>query len=343
MDREKMTPLSKQEILTKQRKSFGKKYCLHPKASDKICNGNIVKAHTIQKSGCLDLIAKSGKVLTLKYNFGEIKPDVKLVGINSASTFTGFCKYHDNFTFEPIEKHSIEINQKHMFLLGYRGFCHEVFQKRAAHELIPLYKSSDKGKSINQQRFTQEFCKAYEAGSELSLKRIENFKSNFDNSLINNNFSDVCFYAISINITPEVMCCGVIQPQYDFQGNILQDFQSTKVMLDVMAFSIIATGFGGLISFTWIGEINSCKKLIKSLELLQNDQWPDAIIRLTYESLSNIYFSPTWWDSLGEIEKCSLIDRSTSGKTVNPRKANCLIDDGKKYVNWRINSIDTNI
>jgi len=42
-------------------------------------------------------------------------PTAKLMGINVASTFTGFCSYHDNLIFEPIEKQPFQNSLQQIF------------------------------------------------------------------------------------------------------------------------------------------------------------------------------------------------------------------------------------
>ncbi len=70
--------------------------------------GKIVRAHSIPKAGSLARIAEKGHVLAyvtslenLRRNDGRLWPE--LVGVNRATTFTGFCASHDNKLFEPVE------------------------------------------------------------------------------------------------------------------------------------------------------------------------------------------------------------------------------------------------
>jgi hypothetical protein len=114
LDREQAEPIEVWEIGAEQKRRFSKEYCIHPSAAPTICQGGIVKAHTIHKSGVLSRIAKSGHVYQGNANFFDLvknkgKIAQKLVGINDASTFTGFCGLHDNNTFEPIEKEAFII------------------------------------------------------------------------------------------------------------------------------------------------------------------------------------------------------------------------------------------
>lgn len=100
MDREKQEPVSVWQVAKEHRKAFSTKDCLAPAPMKSNCSGTIVKAHTVPKSGSLQQIARNGHLYSfipslekmIKYN-GRLQPE--LIGINRASTFTGFCSIHD--------------------------------------------------------------------------------------------------------------------------------------------------------------------------------------------------------------------------------------------------------
>jgi hypothetical protein len=87
------------EVDAIRRKAYTKKYCLAPDAGDAACSGGIVNAHSVQGT-LLRRIARDGHVYgdvssigTLQRNLGQFT--YGLVGVNLASTFTGFCNLHD--------------------------------------------------------------------------------------------------------------------------------------------------------------------------------------------------------------------------------------------------------
>src|SRR5690606_6181802 len=108
--------------------------CLHPEASEVTCSTRIIRAHTIQKAGGLSAIAEKGHVISGKGGFenifknsGEIVP--REIGIGPASTFMGFCSFHDNSLFEPIENHGFRLNAESAFLLAFRALAYEYLTK----------------------------------------------------------------------------------------------------------------------------------------------------------------------------------------------------------------------
>jgi hypothetical protein len=96
--REAMVPESRWAVLKKVHKLMDVSYCTHPDASAGTCKGRIVKAHSLQRSGSLSRLAVNGHVYGLN---AKGMPDARgvfpftLLGLNRASTFTGFCQRHD--------------------------------------------------------------------------------------------------------------------------------------------------------------------------------------------------------------------------------------------------------
>jgi hypothetical protein len=127
MCRKKQKLLNIWEVAKEHRELFSTKHCLAPDPMKVNCSGSIIRAHTVPKSGSLRQIARDGHVYSfipslenlIKYQ-GRLHPE--LVGINKASTFTGFCSEHDNTIFSKVEKDRcyLEIAQRIIFACGLR-------------------------------------------------------------------------------------------------------------------------------------------------------------------------------------------------------------------------------
>lgn len=335
--------------MDKTRESYSKEYCLHPEAGAQTCSGKIVRAHTIQRSRGLKLLARNGYVYGLAADYATLNktkgyPSVRQIGIGSASTFTGFCGSHDNKTFEPVEKHPFQANQEHAFLLGYRAICKELFQKMAEKDLLPFKRTMDSGKSLEAQVFYQDYVNAFADGLASGLSDIQFYKSSYDKVLLSADYSEMQYYVVGLGRTPELLCSGAAYPEYDFEGNNLQKLVSRDTLLELMTFSVIAAGTGGAVVFGWLGESAVNTRFIRSLDSLADDQLPHAILRFTFEHFENVFMSPDWWDGLGDSVKNSLLRRSLSeAHPLMPRTNRCLVDDRIRAVNWPIASRDTNV
>ncbi len=128
MLREQMDRPQLHDMIDLYRELTATKYCSHPVRSG--CEGQIVKAHTVPKSGSLRRIAEGGHVYQFRADLPLLKrthgkPTEKLIGINEASTFTGFCSRHDSKLFEPIEAHPFKPIPQHAQSVGHQAKIRE--------------------------------------------------------------------------------------------------------------------------------------------------------------------------------------------------------------------------
>ena len=326
LGRESELPWTRSEALQAFRKSFERKYCLFPRSSD--CNGNIVRAHSIQES-MLRKIARDGKVYhfkpglaTLLSNHGV--PKASLVGINDASTFTGFCSFHDDKVFAPLEKNSLVFSNEQLFLLHYRAICRELFTKKAASESNIGLTQADRGKSLAEQVDHQIRLHDNSIWTEAGLRDIQAAKAICDSMLLASDFSAIGYLVIPISQIPEVACSGAFFPDYDFAGNQLQDLSDLDQKLDPVSFSIVPTEKGGAVVITWIGDTDACKRFGESfLDSAKGDVGKVAV-RMAFD-FENLFISPTWWDAVSTELKEKIASRIRTN-------ANILINRSRNYL-----------
>ena len=342
LDRDKQGRITVQDAIKGNKKALERK-CLHPEANEIICD-KIIKAHSIQRANILEKISKnkhvycfSSEIGDLIKNNGWIKP--KLIGINDASTFTGFCNYHDTKTFKPIELNWIEILNEHIFLIAYRSLCKEIYAKKFQSNMIPLTKEGDKGLDIQNQLEYQEYLETYRQGVEGGLRDLLNVKVIYDKYLLAQNYDDIIYYVIEIEEIPDFLVSGQIEVEMDFNGKVIQTLDELvdfSKKLDRISLSILMRNSNGLIIFSCFKTEIKSIDFLKSISSISNNDLPDAIARFVFEYFENNYFSPNWWDSLSDTIKETLIKRFNASVDFKERPNNILMDDGNKYVNWKI-------
>ena len=348
LGRSSQTAINPFQIERQILKNFGKKYCLHPERNTGECKGSIVKAHTVQQNGGLSRISRNNHVYAFKpsmvqlfENQGRLIP--QLIGINNASTFTGFCAFHDNRTFAPIEKTQFQGNMQQCFLLGYRALCRELFMKRANLASVDLHREADRGRDLAVQAQLQEFVNLFHMALQNSLDRLERQKVSHDRILLKGSYENVNRVIIYTENTPDVLCSGGFSPHYDFNGTLLQDHKNLQALLDLLTCTIIPTEAGGAVIFTWLDETQgSNSRLLRSLFALPEEAIGNAIVSMLFEHLENIFWSPVWWGGINDSSKNYLVKKSTSGVSVD-RDATCLDVSGVKLVDWKIKSIESNV
>ncbi|MEO8392670.1 MAG: SEC-C domain-containing protein [Chloroflexota bacterium] len=346
--RDKREAASVQDVIEATQQGIKKRECLHPEAPIN-CKGEIVQAHTIQRNGGLSKIAKHGHVYTPFTTVPSVgkKHRMRREGIKRASTFTGFCKYHDNLVFAPIEDHPLQINQHHALLLTFRAISREIYTKRRAIEMIPFGKSLDRGKDLLTQAYIQENFSDYQYGAEAGLRDLNHYKALLDKALLSQKYQDIHYYAIKIDQTPDVLCSGALFPDCDFSGNSIQNLMQgieTKEPVDCIAFSLLATDYGGVVFFSWIGEGKVNREFIRSLSALHDNEICHAVLRFTFEYFENTYLSPEWWESLSKDTQDRIMDRYLASMDIHQeRSSKVLKDDGMRLITWNVISRETNI
>lgn len=94
------------------------------------CQRPAIRAHSVQNSRVLDLLAKDGHVSAFSLRLSPHEPpSVALtpVGRKLATTFAGLCGEHDGLLFRDIDTSAVDpANHWHLFLLAYRSVTYEV-------------------------------------------------------------------------------------------------------------------------------------------------------------------------------------------------------------------------
>jgi len=339
-DRESQTPESKWALLRQFRKLHGSAYCSHPKASPQECKGGIVRAHTLQRAGLLEVISVDQHVYGLELTAMPDDSGVyrfKRIGINKASTFTGFCQRHDTELFLPIEEKPFIASKEQLFLLAYRAFSKELYAKRFAIRLAPLLRKGDIGKDPLQQVLLQNQLYVQEQLHRLAMRDLESTHKDYEQIFLCRDFDRMSAYIIFADRTLDFAVSGAVQPEFDFAGRPLQDL-ATSGRLDFLTYSALPFRSGGVIAFVWDSMHGaSCVQLMRSLDAIGAADVPDALVRLTYEHFENNFADPRWWEGLPISERQHLEQRmATAGNPDINREPDCLADDGHRIARWKV-------
>jgi hypothetical protein len=340
LDRAKEPAAHVGEIIEQFSRSRKTRLCLHPNAGPG-CQGRIIKAHTIQRGGGLTQIAENGHVYTLNNDPAPVLKSgclsVRLAGVKNASTFTGFCAHHDKVLFQPIEDFPFTANIEQAFLLAYRALARDLYAKRAQVADVPHLKTLDRGMPITEQISHQTRVNAYGIGSSRGLEDIERLKNELDRALLSREFSVVSHYVIEFDRTPDVLCSGVTNPVYDFQGTILQDLSDLKKNSEILTFSLIPTETGGAAVFAWLQTEPAGRRLVDSLNSFGDGDIPHAVLRFIFQNFENLCMSPKWWDGLPETHQQRLLRRMENSAAIDiPWDPKDLMDDGLRVIDWRV-------
>ncbi len=339
------------EVIKEFHESFTKDKCYAPEVCHDECSSNIIGAHTVSRSTNLKHIARDNHVYCFNPNFGamfkeEGKIEVEKKSIKKTSIFYGFCSHHDAKLFLPID-HGIQLTLEHIFLNHYRIVSKELYLKeRIAQFQSTKLKSYDKGKTLGEQLIHQAKADLTFAGTDTARHDLQQIKTAMDKMLVSKDYGQLKYYALVINIPPEIMSAGAWVATNDFENTQLIDLTDLETSYNSISVStLFYLEDKGVILFSWIEGVFDCPEcyeFIQSLNNLSGEEQIKAVIYWLFASNENIYFSPEWWERLNSDQKQQLINifQETVRDVPNYSKYKIL---NNNIVNWTIEAIETNI
>ena len=329
------SPTNVGEALARLRDRFTTGYCSFPKQANSPCSGRVIRAHTVQRRGGLAAVAEDGHVFSalsaaedLAKNQGKFIP--RKVGIRSASTFPGFCNRHDTELFRPAETGQVLLSDEVCFLLSFRAISYELFAKQAQFQLIHAMRDADSGKPFELQCDIQEFIHSHGEGIRRGLVDMQRWKNQYDSILLERSFREHEFAATEFSGVLPVVGCGAFMPECDFQGQPLQRISHGTELHEHVTFNLsVLDGKSVVVFGTTERAGGPARQLLNSFAGLDNQDKADAAIRCAFEFVGNIFFRPSWWQSLDDDAKNALIARLSSGSPFrDERNFDCLRPDG---------------
>lgn len=301
------------------------KDCFHHKKEE--CIAPIKNAHSLQRQGALFQLEKVVKGNAFLYSHSERMHnkeggflDLKPIGRKSASTFFGFCDYHDTKLFSKIENNP-EItdinNDEHCFLHSYRSFAHSYHRK---HEQLKLYESKDPEtiKLLLEIHGESKLSHLKEYVS-MALNDLKKPKAKMDYWIENSIYDEMEYLSYECPYKIPVACAAITSPPYLYSGkkiNISQDhdYVYSNIITTVIPFSdrsiiILAAFPNEPYGVDYLDEIDQIK-----FELLREKYLSYHIMN----NAENCYLSPYYYDTKDLNEKrnyCHMINYVASNDT----------------------------
>lgn len=328
--------------LQTQKKLFNTKRCLHYDSGNK-CN-KIIKAHSIQKSRSLSLIAdKDQNVYKLTADMSTLRetkgtPSYKKRSINKPFTFLGFCKKHDNELFEPIDNIALIPTDEQVFLYAYRSLCREYFVKENSFNLFSTHKIKTTAPNI-----MKDYFKGMDKGVSFGFNNLKRHKKEYDDSLRNKSFHNINYVLFSTKEKPIVAFSGLFYPDFDFMGRQLQNLADHNKKLDLITFCSAPLNDGWGYLFAWHDTSNRmCEEFMRSLatKMYEGKDLGTMLFRLIIAYSENHAISPKWWESLKHSQVQSITEKSSWMTspfcTIKPS----FIQEGlENIVKWNFHSV----
>ena len=264
-------------------------------------------AHSIQRSGQLQAIAENNHVTRVDPRLGSYvrnkgKIGVEKISCKKVSTFYGFCKRHDNELFYPIDDFALVPTEKQVMLYSYRCLCREYFVKENGAMLVKNYLD-------NKVSLEPEF-RSFALGMLSGFESLHFHKQEFDRSLSSKSYSDVMYVCFKSKDNWHTQFSGTLYPDYDFQGNKLQDLASLDRLKEMITFFTAPIDDGWAFVFAWHKSSNAVSsKLVSSLAkaMHRGEKVEDCLFRFSISCCENHAFRTSWWDNLKDETKSEIL------------------------------------
>ncbi|MFJ5320548.1 SEC-C metal-binding domain-containing protein [Pectobacterium parvum] len=308
--RDKQVPLSRGDAQRVLSFFSNVSRCSVPERIKHECQTRIVKAHTLSKGNSLKSIAHEGHVLGLKYGLSSLERNngrliLERIGINQASTFTGFCSYHDKELFSCVEDEPFKETKKQCTMLAYRPLMREVYVKEANYKVMKESRDFDKGLSFPEQLAWVKIANDNIKGAELNIADLDYIKVKIEKSIEDQSFGALNHFILHLEHVPNIMACGIHGPITDIFGNEIQEITSSENKRPAyMVVNLLALEDNGYMIFSWLPEDGEIIiKFIESIKKCSFDTLGDKLTNYIFTFFENIFASEVWWETLGEKQK----------------------------------------
>uniref|UniRef100_UPI00404A02F4 hypothetical protein n=1 Tax=Fulvivirga sp. TaxID=1931237 RepID=UPI00404A02F4 len=295
------------KLTSKFNKDSKIKECFHFNSEQ--CSKDIISAHSIQRGKILTLLEENINGNSTVYSFLHLKFDdngrpvgFDPLGKKTASTFYGFCGYHDTEIFKSIENNDVDLNNdEHCFLLSYRAFAKDYHAKK---ETLQGYKNN----LFYRMPGLKDIRQGMINGSELGLRDADFVKNRLNELLKDKNYGELEFLTYKLDYMVPIALAASFNPDYSYKNELLNLSGDSSIEYEFVNFIIQPTLSGEtLILLSCLPEQKKSVKFIDQLYQLKPLLFEKAISSLAIAYVENTFVSPSIWGRLSLLEREQLL------------------------------------
>ena len=271
------------------------KECVFPDQSS--CSKNVIKAHSIQKNKILNYIAENGMVISADVQKTLFTKEFEEIGISSASTFFGFCNYHDTNIFSEIENKEYAGSIEQNFLHAYRACALEYVKKKVS---VCFYEKAMKKYKNNP--YERMFYKKLN-GALWGVKDYYSILEQLSNELIKpkdeRNFDIISSKVFHLSYESLLAVNACFSIEYDFQENLINDLADTSKRPATIFLNIFPHAGKSFILFSWLSENwETYQSIVSKLETFTPPQIEIFFSNLIICHCENFFISPSKYSQM---------------------------------------------
>ena len=285
------------------------KDCFHHDKSQ--CKGDIKQSHSIQRNGKLSIIEAEVNGNNSVYTFTSIIPndrtpmaDLKPIGKAEASTFFGFCDYHDTVLFSPIENFPFEKdNDKHCFLHSYRSFAHSYHRK---HEELKAIEADN----LITRTYGKEYLELSKKGIEMAIKDLSTRKKYLDESIEKEVYDNLEYFVYEKEGIYPFAVSSIFSPKVSYYNKPMNNHTNPDEPFSSPTITFLPDKSSTIAIISAFPDDVKAVNLLDELDSLKQTKLEKAITSLIIANCENTFFSPKFWNSLHPNKKKILLDEA---------------------------------
>jgi len=283
-----------------------RKECMHPDNSK--CRGKIIKAHAIQNNRILKKLSTDGMLVTMDGTEFLIFQTSDLKGRKIATTFSGFCQYHDKSTFQDIEDKEFESSNKQIFIFTYRTMAwhyHKKLEQLNAHNIM-IHRMQKFGYNFDEDSEVLMLSRSFNLGAQDN----ECEKDEFDAILLSQNYEEVSHSMWVLPYEVEFTVSMMHELDYDLLGNQINDLLEDDIVKKIYLNIFPDNGKTYLI-WSWLNKWDSFYvPFSKQFENLTTEDKKNYLNNMLPRWSDSIVLSPRLWNMWGTEVQDSFISHA---------------------------------
>ncbi|MED1093941.1 SEC-C domain-containing protein [Bacillus paramycoides] len=289
------------------------------------CEELIKGAHSIQNNRILNRVSDDGHVYHIRGEVekSELKPVFKKLSRNKASTFFGFCNFHDTELFKPIEQKEYNQESIQNFLFAFRALTLHYHNKNRELNLLQNHFKEFPDSMLNGQDvygYRQALLSISDCAKQYEI---------FNNNYMESNFEKIRTIYRKIDFEVNFASSASFAVRKDLKGNTINEVytnkKTEKMPLIFITIYPIENGTNILLSYHQDDDV-IYHEYFEQLKRLPISDLLKHLNFLLIEYTENIFFKPSWIESMEDKQKQSILGSFESSMDLD-RKMDLILSD----------------
>ncbi len=254
--------------------------------------------------------------------FSEDSFGMNYIGKKQATTFNGFCGYHDTVLFRPIEEKNYIGEKEQEFLFAYRALAKEYCTKRHCYNFISTILTL-----INDHRITElesyfpeikensdivhNLLSIYSPmidGLDSEIRTLEKYKASMRINILNKDYHSIRTTVFRFPTESRIAVSSLVNIVYDLEGNRINDLKNPKGKRSPCFLTIFPQEGQTYILFSYFNKMKNDYGFISNQIVSMSIEEQKCIVsNIIVQYCEDVVFSPELWYSFSEKKQDSYL------------------------------------